>query len=294
MTDSTVHLRRQIESADDLRSVVRTMRALAASNIGEYERSVQALAEYSRSVEVGIGACLRQAPTDRHARRTAGAPAAAVGVIVFGSDQGLVGRFNEAIVDHLSTTLQAQATKPRLWVVGERAASRLLDTGLEVEAVYPVPDSVDGIAALIARIQLDIESHPSQMDTPSIQVFHHQPMVSPNYQPVHQRLLPLDARWRAERSRQRWPGVNLPEVMGNGSTALRALIREFLFISLFRACAESLASENAARLAAMERADRNIDELLTTLRAQFHRLRQQAIDEELSDLTAGYESLTRR
>ena len=34
--------------------------------------------------------------------------------------------------------------------------------------------------------------------------------------------------------------------------SLLALIREYLFVSLFRACAESLASENASRLAAMQ------------------------------------------
>ena len=65
---------------------------------------------------------------------------------------------------------------------------------------------------------------------------------------------------------------------------LRALIREYLFVSLFRACAESLASENASRLAAMQRADKNIDELLEDLNGTFHRLRQSGIDEELFDV----------
>jgi ATP synthase len=72
--------------------------------------------------------------------------------------------------------------------------------------------------------------------------------------------------------------------MGFGTATLRALIREYLFISLFRACAESLASENASRLAAMERADRNIDELLAKLRNTTRRLRQSSIDEELFDV----------
>ncbi|MEO8207352.1 MAG: F0F1 ATP synthase subunit gamma, partial [Chthoniobacterales bacterium] len=69
------------------------------------------------------------------------------------------------------------------------------------------------------------------------------------------------------------------------------LIREYLFISLFRACAESLASENASRLAAMQRADKNIDDLLGTLHGTYHRLRQSLIDEELFDVISGYESL---
>jgi len=81
--------------------------------------------------------------------------------------------------------------------------------------------------------------------------------------------------------------------MGGGTATLRALIREYLFVSLFRACAESLASENASRLAAMQRADRNIDELLEDLNGTFHRLRQSGIDEELFDVVSGFEALTR-
>jgi F-type H+-transporting ATPase subunit gamma len=80
--------------------------------------------------------------------------------------------------------------------------------------------------------------------------------------------------------------------MGGGTATLRALIREYLFVSLFRACAESLASENASRLAAMQRADKNIDELLEDLNRTFHRLRQSGIDEELFDVISGFEALS--
>ena len=90
-----------------------------------------------------------------------------------------------------------------------------------------------------------------------------------------------------------WPTKVLPEVMWGGTVTLRALIREYLFISLFRACAESLASENASRLSAMERADKNIDELLENLHSTFHQLRQTGIDEELFDVISGYEALSK-
>lgn len=82
-----------------------------------------------------------------------------------------------------------------------------------------------------------------------------------------------------------------PEIVGDGSKPLRALIREYLFVSLFRACAESLASENASRLAAMQRADKNISDLLLDLKETFHRLRQSGIDEELFDVVSGFEAL---
>ncbi len=77
--------------------------------------------------------------------------------------------------------------------------------------------------------------------------------------------MPLDEAWRRKLAELPWPTGNLPEVMGGGTGVLRALIREYLFVSLFRACAESLASENASRLAAMQRAEKNIDELLDEL-----------------------------
>jgi F-type H+-transporting ATPase subunit gamma len=71
-----------------------------------------------------------------------------------------------------------------------------------------------------------------------------------------------------------------------------ALIRQYLFVSLFRACAESLASENASRLAAMQGAERNIEERLEELQTQFHQQRQMTITEELLDIVAGFEALS--
>ena len=92
---------------------------------------------------------------------------------------------------------------------------------------------------------------------------------------------------------QAWPAARLPQVMGRSGAALRSLIREHLFISMFQACAESLASENASRLAAMQRADQNIDGLLADLKRRFQRRRQSSIDEELFDLTSGYVALAK-
>jgi F-type H+-transporting ATPase subunit gamma len=63
-------------------------------------------------------------------------------------------------------------------------------------------------------------------------------------------------------------------------------------VLLFQACAESLASENASRLAAMQRAEKNIGEILEQLNRTFHRIRQESIDEELFDVISGYEALT--
>ena len=80
--------------------------------------------------------------------------------------------------------------------------------------------------------------------------------------------------------------------MLSGSDNVRwALVREYLFVSLFRACAESLASENASRLSAMQRAEKNIDDMLEELARRYNNQRQSGIDEELFDVVAGFNAM---
>ena len=291
MSDTTAGLSRKIKSAGELQSVVRTMKAVAASSIGEYETSVRALADYYRTVELGLGVCFRGrdlAMPVETAERTATTD---IGAIVFGSDQGLVGQFNEILADFVVKTLASLPGKPQVWVSGERIYAYLTDAGLPLMGLYTVPGSVEAVGPLIGQIQVESEAQLDLGGGARMYIFHNRPGVGALYEPVGRRLLPLDSEWQQGLARVRWPTRNLPEVIGGSATTLLALIREYVFISLFRACAESLASENASRLAAMERADRNIDELLENLQSTFHRLRQTGIDAELFDVISGFEAL---
>jgi F-type H+-transporting ATPase subunit gamma len=294
MSDTTASLRRKIKSAGDLQSVVRTMKALAASSIGQYEKSVRALGDYYRTVELGLGACFRESESASGKVERKGHPdARAIGAVVFGSDQGLVGQFNDIVADYAIKTLAALPGKPKVWAVGERVQARLADAGVQLMGLFAVPNSVKAITPLIGQIQIESEAHRAKGDYAQLYVFHNRPKSGALYEPVGQRLLPLDAPWQRGLAQIPWPTATLPEVMRGGTATLRALIREYLFISLFRACAESLASENASRLAAMQRADKNIDDLLETLHGTFHRLRQSGIDEELFDVISGCEALAK-
>ena len=295
MSDSTASLRRKISSAGDLQSVVRTMKALAASSIGQYEKSVNALGDYNRTVELGLGLCFRKSTLAAQITAAKGhTDEDSVGAVVFGSDQGLVGQFNDVVADYAITTLATQPGKPHVWAVGERVHARLTDAGLSPMGLFAVPSSVQAITPLVGQIQIESEAHRAKGEYAQLYVFHNRPKSGALYEPVSQRLLPLDASWAQGLAKISWPTKSLPEVVGGDTTTLRALIREYLFISLYRACAESLASENASRLAAMQRADKNIDDLLETLHGTFHRLRQSGIDEELFDVISGFEALSNR
>ena len=201
-------------------------------------------------------------------------------------------QFNDVLTDYAVTTLAALPGNPQVWAVGERVHARLADAGLPLRGLFTVPNSVKAITPLVGQILVESETPRSQGEVSALYLFYNHPTSGAVYTPVGQRLLPLDETWRRELAGLPWPTRNLPEVMG-GAATLRALIREYLFVSLFRACAESLASENASRLAAMQRADKNIDELLEDLNATFHRLRQNSIDEELFDVISGFEALSK-
>jgi F-type H+-transporting ATPase subunit gamma len=89
-----------------------------------------------------------------------------------------------------------------------------------------------------------------------------------------------------------WPSHILPTFTMDRRRLLRALIRQHLFVLSFRAFAESLASENAARLTAMQSAEQNIDDRLLLLNQEYHGLRQNSITSELLDIVSGFEVLT--
>jgi len=287
MSDTLENLRNKIEGARELGSVVRTMKAVAASSIGQYETAVGALSDYYRTVELGLNACYRQGASPA-GNRSAMAGQRQIDAVVFGSDQGLIGQFNEVLADYVSATLSADPGPKTVWAVGQRIYSSLESAGLKPAGLFVVPSSVAAITPLVGEVLMASQEHLRGRPFESLLVFHNRPVRSAIYEPFCRRLLPLDRSWRQQIARDPWPTGNLPELIGYVEPAL---IREYLFISLFQACAESLASENASRLAAMQRAEKNIADLLEDLTRSFNRQRQSSIDEELFDVVSGFEAL---
>jgi F-type H+-transporting ATPase subunit gamma len=300
MSESLASLQRKINSATDLQAVVRTMKAMAAASIGQFELAVSALDAYYRNLELGLLVCLRQqAATDSTAttaaingyNRRSSNRSGAIVVIVLGSDQGLVGQFNELMASFVIEQLAALPGEKKIWTLGERIQARLLDSKLTLTQHFDLPGSLAAITPLVTNILLALETGYEQGDISDVYLFHHKPQTRDRYSPNQQRLLPLDQHWHQQISNIKWPGNNLPEVIGNSQQTLLAFVHEYLFVTLFRSCAESLASENASRLLAMQRAEKNIDELQDDMQRHFHRLRQSGIDEELFDVVANYDQV---
>lgn len=287
MPETLPSLRRKIKGASDLQSVVRTMKTMAAASIGPYERAVEALADYNRAVELALGALLRRMPGSLPTPSTKTAPK--IGSIVVGTDQGMVGQFNEQLAEFAVQALPAESV---VWAVGERMRARLEEAGLRVAAVLSTPSSVTAITPLVSELLLLVEREREEGRVDEVRVFHNQPRRRAGDDPAAKRLLPLDTEWRRGLEEESWPTRMAPEIILGDEDTLTAFVHEFLFVSIFRACAESLAAENARRFAAMQGAEKNIGELMTSLTLDYNHRRQSGIDEELFDLIAGYAALT--
>jgi F-type H+-transporting ATPase subunit gamma len=124
-----------------------------------------------------------------------------------------------------------------------------------------------------------------------IMLLHHKPLSGSSYEAGSTLLFPVDPRWLRGLEAKRWDSRTLPMFTMEWRPLFASLIRQYIFVSIYRAFAESLASENAARLAAMQAAEKNIDERLDELEDLFHRTRQTSITSELLDIVAGFEAL---
>jgi F-type H+-transporting ATPase subunit gamma len=291
--DTLEDLNRKLEGAKDIKSVVKAMKAMAASNIAQYEMAVRSLSDYHYTITLGIKAYLtaEKIQTIIEKPLTKKNNDQLVCAIVFGSDLGLVGQFNDLIADFALQSIRALPGKKEIWVIGERVQALIADSGFTIKKSYPVPGSIDAITPLIQNILIEIEQSREKDHVHEFYFFHNQPKSGPGYDPVMQRLLPLDKQWILDLAGIQWPTNHIPEVTGNPGTTLLALINAYLFVSAFKACAESLAAENASRLEAMQRAEKNVGDMLERLGKKFQGLRQSLIDEELFDVVSGFEAL---
>jgi F-type H+-transporting ATPase subunit gamma len=297
--DTLESIRNKKEGAKDLKSVVSAMKAMASSNIVQYQTAVSSLSDYYHTVALGIIAYFKaeriEAINDQKEikNKNNNNNDKAICAVVFGSDQGLVGQFNDSMADFVSTSLRALPGKKEIWAIGERVQLLLSDAGLNTTTVYHVPNAVGEITSLVQQILSKSEESQEKQSINEFYIFHNQPKPASGYQHVMQRFLPLDEKWKNSLQALQWPTKLPPQIAGGARPTLMALISEYLFTSLFKACAESLASENASRLEAMQRAEKNIGDLLDDLNKKYHRLRQSSIDEELFDVVSGFEALKR-
>lgn len=290
MTESTRVLRKKMRAANDLLSIVRTMKTLAAVSIGPFENAAVSLSDYYRTVELGLMAFAMHR-VERNAGESEPSKRPRAIAILLGSDLGMVGSFNESLIEYYATRARRILPNVVLLLMGERLYQCLSGPEVCVDRLYNTPESVTSITPVVGAVVEELYEKLKVGELDRVYIFHNSPKGRTDYTSVYTRLLPLDRKWLGNLKEKRWPTGAIPEIVLDDPEIFSRLIREYLFVSIFKACAESLASENASRLAHMQRAEDNIQGTVERLQSEYHQSRQTAIDSELFDIIAGFEAL---
>jgi len=290
VTQTLESLSDALETTGDIQSIVRTMKALSAASIRQFERAEEALGDYAHTVDLGLTALL-------HDRRDRGLPLPRTGVegstrtalIVVGSERGLCGRYNETIARYALDLIEGPDTL--LAVIGLRAAARLETAGHSVDTLFTLPGSAAGLSDLVQSVIVQSDRWQREDGIGRIRVVHNRREGRTLAQPVERQLLPLPDAYLHSLLDAAWPGPGLAFFRMPPPVLLSWLVQQRLFVSLYRALAEALASEHATRLAAMQGAERNIEERRDDLMQVYRVKRQETITRELMDVVAGFEAV---
>lgn len=293
MTQSLESLTRQSDSMRGIRSVVHTMKTLSVINTTPYDHAARAIEAYHQTVLTGLQAFLI-----RHGPIALTPPTIETDVLVaFGSDHGLCGNYNEALAAEIADHLHHRGgPPPQILCIGAKMADALRDQGFPVQQVFFPPASVEGIGRLAKRLTESLDQIATASPAGDL-------AVSLAYFARDDRnlrraditaLLPLDSAFVQGLAQKPWDSRSLPTFTMPPDELFTALIQGHLFASLFRAAAEALVTENAARLALMQQAEQSVDERLEDLVSDMRTVRQAEITSELLDVIIGFEALKKK
>ncbi|SEK84438.1 F0F1 ATP synthase subunit gamma [Pacificibacter marinus] len=290
MAQSLEVLSRRTASMQSIRSIVHTMKTLSVINSAPYEHAARAIEAYHDTVLMGLHAFLSQTSPLETSPLTAKIKV----LIVFGSDHGLCGSYNETLASHVAEQVGDALGQTIVVCVGAQMADALRDCGFAPETTLFPPASVDGIgrlANLLTR-HLDDLRRDHKTDDMAVSLAYFMRDKDGGQRPEVQALLPLDRDLVHELQVKPWASRSVPSF--SMPALFQALIRNHLFASMYRAAAEALVTENAARLALMSQAEQSVDDRLDGLKSEMRAVRQSEITAELLDVIIGFEALKKK
>jgi F-type H+-transporting ATPase subunit gamma len=268
-----------IGSMVELREIISAMRSLAGMRVQEAQRMLPGIRRYAETMATGIGAALLLIPEPRPVR---GIERGRRALVVCTAEHGFVGGFNERMLDAAKASLGSDDT---LLILGSRGAAAVHERGWPMAWTDPMATRPEGAPETTRRLTAELYRGIAAGNLTRIEVMFARHRQSGGMT-IEQRLVfPVDPASLAVARLRQPPLHNLPP-----DELLEKLIADYVFALLTEAAVESLASENAARFAAMQSAHDNVSKKLEQLRQDARQARQTEITTELLDLVAGAEA----
>lgn len=296
MSETREQLARQSNTLSSINGIVRTMKALSAINAPPYEQAASDIEAYQQSLEKGFAA-FAYCTQGRYGKKQ-GASQERTLHIVFGSDHGLCGNYNEQLASYFAAGFatpnrkpafaQERKSKSHILCIGARMERALIDHGFQPYKRLMPPASVKGVNRLANQLVHDIQQFSSQqgLQHSHVSLWFTQRAEQSGHVPHHDILLPVPEH--LFQAKPHWQSTALPFFTLQEEALLSALIRQYLFVHLYRASAEAIATENAARLALMKQAEQTVADRLAEVKQKASQVRQEEITTELMDIVIGH------
>ena len=212
-------------------------------------------------------------------------------IVVVTSNRGLAGGYNSNIV-RLITGSDFKKEDVRIYAVGGKGLELLKHRGYEVVADYSeiIEEPVYDDAKVVATRLLD-DFAKGEIGEIYLAYTFFKNTVS--HIPTLMKVLPVEAQ-EAEEGEEEANAVDKITPMNfepEEEEAVRLLVPKYISSILYGAFVEAVASENGARMQAMDSATSNAEVIINDLELKYNRARQGAITQELTEIIAGAEAI---
>jgi F-type H+-transporting ATPase subunit gamma len=287
---STKEIRRRIRTVQKTKQITSAMRMVAAAKLRRAQDAILAARPYAKRMYAVLGEIGRRHKDAEHPLLKPHAQQKVHELIVVTSDRGLCGAFNANVLKRAQATARELAAKGQRMVitpVGKKADEFFRRRKLgEIQRVW------SGLGTINIRVATEIAEHLAKRyengEIDGATLVYSEFISALTQTPHADPLLPLTP---AEAIAEAGAAALPFEIEPDANALLNVLVPQALEFTLYRALLENQAGEHAARMAAMESATRNSEELIDSLKLQYNRVRQAAITKELMEIVSGAEAL---
>ncbi len=280
-------IKRRITSVNNTQKITRAMKMVAAAKLRRAQEAILQARPYAYHMRDLVNSLAFRAERDTHPLLRAGS-GKKVGLVVVTSDRGLCGSFNASIVQRTMAALNDQfaGQEVALTVVGRKGAEAFRRRPCTVRATH-VRVSDQPLLRSAGQIIDDLVAEFAQGETGEVYCLYNEFKSAIAQQVTVERMLPFEAvvpEGEHPASIDYW-------YEPSAATVFDRLLVRHMQIQMHRILLESAASEEGARMTAMDAATNNAGDVIDKLTLLYNRVRQDAITTELIEVVSGAEAL---
>ena len=280
-------IKRRKSSVQSTQQITKAMKLISTVKLQKARMRAENSKAYFECMYSTVTSMLAKAGNIEHPYLKAG-DSKKVGIVAVTSNRGLAGGYNSNIVK-LITESGIAKEDVRLYLVGRKGAESLVrkgyDVALDCSDMIEEPTYADA-QALSKRLLTDFANG----EIGEIYVAYTFFKNTVTHIPTFKKLLPGDTSAVAEENESENSNV-LMNFEPKEERAISLLVPKYMTSILYGAFVEAVASENGARMQAMDSATNNAEEIIEDLALKYNRARQGAITQELTEIIAGADAL---